>query len=66
EVAEAYDRAARPGAEDPQAGEGEDLVPDSTLGEIADRWRALAGQMAASKDNLTLVELAAARDGDRR
>lgn len=63
EVAEAFDRATHPDAAAPPARPSRELVTDAALGETAARWRAMTELMAASDDNLTLAELAAAGGG---
>jgi membrane protein len=57
DIAEAYDRAARPDGAAPSPTEEEEIVSHEALGEAAVRWRALAESIASSKDNLSLLEL---------
>lgn len=59
EVAEAYDRAARPGSDETTRENDDAMVSDAALGETGTRWRALSEAMLGSGDNLTLLELVA-------
>lgn len=62
EIAEAYDRAARPGADETTREEDDEMVSAEALGETGARWRALSEAMRGSGDNLTLLELVAAQN----
>jgi membrane protein len=64
-IAEAYDRAARPDGEAPSPKDEVELVSNEALGQTAVHWRALAESIAASKDNLSLVELVEAESVGR-